>query len=103
MEDAVAAGREGMTRAADNAGIVWRDEARQWLYDFLQHNRIYLPDAAWAHGCPEPPNDRRAFGSVIAWAVRQSYMVKDGSHPRLSGHGTEGPKYRSTIYEGSLG
>lgn len=100
LEDAVQAGVEGMTRAVDHAGQEWRDAAKSWLYHFLQQNPIYLPDAAWVYGCPEPPNDRRAFGAIIRYAVTCEWMVADGTHPRLSGHATEGKKYRSLIYAG---
>lgn len=98
LEDAARAGQEGMNRAAENSGTAWISEARAWLRHFLKTNPVYLPDAAWAHGCPEPPNDRRAFGAVIRYAVTQGWMVAEGTHPRVSGHGTDGPKYRSKLY-----
>jgi hypothetical protein len=103
LEDAEAGRDEGLRVVTENAGELWRDEARAWLYGFLRANAIYLPDAAWCHGCPEPPNTRKAFGAIIRYAVApaQKWMVHEGYRPRLSGHATPGPYYRSLIYRGA--
>lgn len=101
LEDAEAGRDEGLRVVTENAGTEWRDEARAWLYAFLKANAVYLPDAAWvgANKCPEPPNTRKAFGSIIRYAVSQGWMQHEGYRPRLSGHATPGPYYRSLICE----
>lgn len=98
LEDAARARDEGLRIVTENAGDEWVDEARRWIVEFLRENRLYLPDAAKVHGCPAP-HDWRAMGAVIRWAVREGLMVREGSHRRLSGHLSEGPKYRSLICE----
>lgn len=100
LEDAVRAADAGMNRAAANAGDLWAEAAYRWLKRWLETHRELLPDQAWENSCPEPPTDRRAFGTVIKRAIREDLMLANGVARRKSGNLAWGPKYLSRIYVG---
>ena len=100
LEDVARARDEAIQRVSANAGDEWVEQARAWLYGWLRTHGEYLPDTARVQSCPAPPNDWRAFGAVVRYAIGQGWMVRDGEAPRLSGHLSPGPKYRSLIFAG---
>lgn len=101
FDEALKARDEAIVRVTEHAGEEWPSVARAWMRDYLKTVEFYLPDAAWSNGCPEPPNTRRAFGPcVVRHALKSGWMTRDGEAPRLSGHTSPGPRYRSTLYRG---
>lgn len=103
LGEARTAGELGQARAAEAAGQEWADIAFAWLSDHLRTVEYLEPDAA-RDGCPVPPSGEwRAFGPVVKRAIASGLIRLSGFAPRRSGHGTPGPRYRSTIYQERLG
>ncbi len=100
-------GRQGMAQAAANAELVepgWGERALTALHRYarvrLAVANIRHPDftAEQARDAIviESPTDSRAWGAVVAKAIRLGYIEKTGQFaPARSSHGSPKPLYRA--------
>lgn len=97
---AACAGRDsGMRAATDRADMdhpAWRKKAGELLAQFITYHDEFMTEdlRLWAHkevGLPYPP-DSRAWGSIIAAAVRSGMIVCSGYAPMKSKNCHANPK-----------
>lgn len=95
MEQAHARGEHGMTVASENAGAVFREQAKSYILTFLaNHGQASAEDivdrAANVAGLVPPSGEARAWGAPFNTLSRQGKIVAAGMTRRRKGNGVRG-------------
>ena len=104
--DAATARELGMARVEQAAGEPWNSYARRFLESYCEAHAEVFCDAVWDAGLVEPPPNAagkptlRAFGPVMAHAVRSGWMSKVGYRPSVRSNLAAKPVYQSALYKG---
>lgn len=89
---------DGIARAVDHSGEIWRTYATEFMRDFCRRNREVFCDDIWADGLERPPSPR-AFGQIMKDAIRYGWIVKtDRFRPSVQSNNSARQIYESKLY-----
>lgn len=86
---------QALRRVDEAADVLWREEAFEFVHDYLRAHATMFVDDLWTAGL-RPTREDRALGAVFQRAARAGLMVKSGSYRKsVRSHMTEKPVWRS--------
>lgn len=95
------AGMRAAIEAAERSHMDWPELALRYFEFYCRAHLVVIVEevvaASKRYGLVQPPSDR-AWGWVVKRAKKAGMIHYDGTAPRVKGHGSPGPKWRSLIF-----